>query len=201
MNRLLIVAFMIFVLWKLTGGTDQVELGPGVKAPAPPSQKALEGREPFTFKGYKIIPLAEFEAMAKILAKEAYYTGEESELSPSDLVLGWQNMSDESVIQAIDIRQSGRWYYWSTEQFPIPRREIETQSANMHMIPSNEFIAVELANAKQGQIVQLKGYLVRVESQQSDWHWQSSLTREDTGDGACELVYLTAFEIVEATRP
>ena len=51
-------------------------------------------------------------------------------------------MSDqEAVLQSIDISQSGRWYLvWTTRDFPIPRRAIETQSANMHMVPANGMV-------------------------------------------------------------
>ena len=57
---------------------------------------------------------------------------------PEDLALGWGRMSDSDVLAKIDITQSGRFYYWHVDDFPIPRREIETSSANMHMIPSDD---------------------------------------------------------------
>lgn len=197
MGRLWIVGFMIFVMWKLTAGSDEIALSPGVKAPAVPMQKEIKQAEPFKFKDYNITPLADFELQAKILAKENYHLGQESKLSPVDLALGWGQMSDQSVVDKIQVSQSGRWYRWSVEDFPIPRRAIETQSANMHMIPSEGVIADKLERVKQGQIIALKGQLVRVDAEEDGWHWQSSLTREDTGGGACELIYLTHFEIVE----
>ena len=198
MGRLWIVGFMIFVLWKLTGGSDLVSLQPGIKVVDIPVQNAIKEPEPFEFKGYKITPLADFKLQAKVLAKEHYHLGKESELSPVDLALGWSDMSDQQVVDQIQFSQSGRWYRWSVEQFPIPRRAIETQSANMHMVPSEEWIAKQLDNTKEGQIVALKGFLVRIDAKEQQWHWQSSLTREDTGGGACELIYLTDFQIIES---
>jgi hypothetical protein len=197
MARLWIVGFMIFILWKLTGGSDSVALGPGVKAADIPLQQAIKEPEPFEFKGYKITPLADFQLQAKVLAKEYYHLGEESELSPIDLALGWGEMSDQQVVDKIQFSQSGRWYRWSVEQFPIPRRAIEMQSANMHMVPSKDWITKKLDNVKEGQIVALEGLLVRIDAKEQQWHWQSSLTRGDTGGGACELMYLTDFQIIE----
>ena len=52
----------------------------------------------------------------------------------------------------------------------------------------------ELKNIRQGDIVTLKGYLVRVEAKDG-WRWKSSLTREDTGGGACELIFVEDLEI------
>ena len=71
------------------------------------------------------------------------------------------------------------------------------QNANMYMVPSKEWIAKQLDSVKEGQIVALKGFLVRIDAKDQQWHWQSSLTREDTGAGACELIYLTDFQIIE----
>ena len=197
MGRLWIVGFMIFVLWKLTGGSDEVVLGPGIKAHEAPMQQEIKQAEPFEFKGHKITPLADFALQAKVLAKENYHLGQESELSPVDLALGWGEMSDQAIIDKIQFSQSGRWYRWSVETFPIPRRAIETQSANLHMVPSEDHIMDKLDIVKEGQVIALKGFLIRVDANEEEWHWQSSLTREDTGGGACELIYLTDFQIVE----
>jgi hypothetical protein len=145
---------------------------------------------------YLVTPLASFDIKAKLLSKESYSLGREADLSPVDFTLGWQKMSDESVLEHIDISQSGRWYRWRTKAFPIPRREIETQSANMHLIPANDRVEDMLDRVKQGQIIHITGSLVRVDSNDG-WHWQSSLTRNDTGNNACELVYVDSVELIQ----
>jgi hypothetical protein len=79
-------------------------------------------------------------------------------------------------------------------EFPIPRREIETQSANMHMIPADSRIEKTLKSIRPGQKIRLSGDLV--EANASDgWHWKSSLTREDTGNGACEVIYVKSISV------
>jgi hypothetical protein len=42
-------------------------------------------------------------------------------------------------------------------------------------------------------VVQLQGWLIRTDDP-SGWHWRSSLSREDTGAGACELVLVCAID-------
>jgi hypothetical protein len=74
------------------------------------------------------------------LSSERYSLGREADLSPVDLALGWGKMSDEAVLSKINITQSNRFYYWHVDAFPIPRREIEINSANMHMIPADDRI-------------------------------------------------------------
>jgi hypothetical protein len=195
MKKLLIIIFVVMLIRQLSGVNSPVVLGPGVKVAEPPVQTDLKQAEPFQHDGYQITPLAEFKLQGKILSREDYFLGRESELSSIDLALGWGPMSDEAVLDKIDISQSGRWYRWRVKEFPIPRKDIETQSANMHMIPANDLVEDMLDSAKQGQIIELTGYLIRAEAEDG-WNWQSSLTRNDTGAHACELVYVESFQLI-----
>ena len=90
------------------------------------------------------------------MAAEHYSLGREADLSPVDLALGWGKMSDEAILKDIKISQSNRFYYWRVDEFPIPRREIEMQSANMHMIPADAQIEKILKSIRPGQMVKLK---------------------------------------------
>lgn len=194
MKKLFWIAFIAAALWKLSSG-GVVVLGPGVKVTEPPIQQELKQAKSFQFKDYQITPLAEFKLQGKVLARKDYSLGRESDLSPVDIAFGWQNMSDEAVLDNIEISQSGRWYRWHVQDFPIPRKQIETQSANMHLIPANDLVEDMIDLAKQGQIVELTGYLIRADSDDG-WHWQSSLTRNDTGAHACEIIYVESFQVL-----
>ncbi|MDO7596360.1 MAG: hypothetical protein MUQ51_03065 [Pseudomonadota bacterium] len=194
MKNLLLLLFVIAVCWKLLGGDRPVELGPGVRISDEPKQTTIVKAESFDFKSYQITPLASFVIKAKVLSKNGYLMGRESDLSPIDLALGWKKMSDETVLNQIEITQSGRWYHWQVQDFPIPRTEIETQSANMHLIPASKAIESMIKQVKHGQIIDMRGYLVRVDSKDG-WHWLSSLTRNDTGAHACELVFVQSFNV------
>ena len=169
-------------------GSGSLTINASVKQP--PRQSKARNKAPFAYDNYIISPLADFEISARVLSRENYWMGRESDVSPVDFALGWGPMSDPEVLDTISIRQSNRWYYWQTPQYPIPRRDIETNSANMHMIPANDFIKDKLGDVDEGDHVMIKGQLVRVDAKDG-WHWVSSLTRHDTGDQACELVYVT----------
>ena len=194
MLRLIVLLLAALVLWKLLQ-PDRVELGPGVLAAADPVQTAIDSAPVIRRDEYRITPLAEFQIRAKVLSRESYYSGREADLSPLDLALGWGRMSDEDILAGIDISQSGRWYRWRSETLPIPRREIQTHSGNMHLIPADEIVEETLDDIRQGQIVELKGYLVRADTSDG-WRWVSSLSRNDTGARSCELVYVERARIV-----
>jgi hypothetical protein len=103
-------------------------------------------------------------------------------------------MSDSAVLKQIRFSQGGRVYHWWTSNFPVPRRVIETHSANMHMIPANGALARQLKSIRSGNMVHLKGWLVEVTTKEG-FRWTSSLTREDTGGGACELILVESLDV------
>ena len=163
--------------------------GSGVVAASVPQQRPLTAEvRPFQKDGFRIVPLTTFAIEARVLRAKHYCCTGPAKLAPVDVVFGWGNMSDEAVLARLDISQSGRFYYWRYDnEPPIPRREIETSSANMHLIPATDAIARKLKALRPGNIVNLAGYLVEVTGEDG-FQWRSSLTREDTGNGACELI-------------
>jgi len=148
----------------------------------------------FSFKGYTLTPLADFTVSARVLSKSIYRIDREAKLAPVDLVLGWQSMANLAVIDRIRISQSNRFYHWYTDNFPIPRNDIETQSANMHMIPSSDEIENQLKALPNNVSVRLTGFLVSITAADG-WNWRSSMTRSDTGHGACEVFYVTGIVV------
>ena len=71
---------------------------------------------------------------------------------------------------------------------------IETHSANMHMIPADAEIESQLKSIRPGNMVHLKGILVEATAKEG-WRWKSSLTRADTGGGACELILVESLYV------
>ena len=192
----LLFLLVIVIVFGLYNHSRQVRLGPGVMVSEIPQQKIIESSINHQVADYSITEIATFSIMAKVLSRENYYLDRGADLSPVDLALGWGNMSDEAVLEKIDISQSHRFYRWRVKSFPIPRREIETHSANMHLIPFNDAIKSDMKRVRKGDIVEISGSLVNVTSETDGWRWNSSLTRNDTGAGACELIWVKSFDIV-----
>jgi hypothetical protein len=194
MKRIItIVVAGIILIWLFS--SKEVELGDGVFAPEEPKQELITQPAIFEYQDFQVTPLATFDITAKVILREDYRYDEGAEISPMDLALGWGRMSDEAVLKQIDFSQSGRWYRYRYQSAPIPQKEIETHSANMHMIPAESWIEDDLEDVKPGQVIQIKGKLVEV-SRKDGWKWKSSLRRDDTGGGACELVYVESIKII-----
>jgi hypothetical protein len=170
---------------------------PGVLVPEAPKQRNLGEGEPIWLEDYRLTRRAEFDIRARVLSREDYWLGSESSLAPVDLALGWGAMSDQAVLDRITITQGSRWYFTRYEfPAPIPDREIINHSGNMHMVPANSWVLKKLKELRRGDVVWLKGYLVDVDSD-SGFYWRTSLRRDDTGNGSCEIVYVENIQIEE----
>lgn len=168
----------------------------GILAPEPPVQEKIAKARDVVIDDYTITPMATFSMVSRVLAKERYRLDRESDLAPWDLAMGWGAMSDQTVVDEIAFSQSGRWYRWRTPKYPIPRQEIENSSANMHLIPATDEVRSEIGSVRVGNLISLRGYLVRVVAEDG-WRWQSSMSRTDRGGGACELILVEDFEILK----
>lgn len=164
-------------------------LASGPVGEAPVQQSTRE--KAFDVGGFRIQPVASYDIRAKVLSTERYRMGREAELSPVDFALGWGPMSDQAVLSQLQISQGGRWYeYRWDNQPPIEPGMMARHSANTHLIPANSSVKKDLLNIERGQVVRLRGMLVNVEHTDG-WKWFTSTTRDDTGGGACELMWVT----------
>jgi hypothetical protein len=161
----------------------------------PIQENINNSKQSFRLDEYSITPLANFQLVGRVLGAKQYRTDRESELSPVDLALGWGPMANPDTLAKLTITQSNRWYQWSAYDLPIPRRDIETNSANMHFIPKNSEIEARLKSIQSGDTVKLMGHLVHIDTERG-WRWTSSMTREDTGAHACEVILLEDIEII-----
>ena len=173
-----------------------VSYGPGVVAPDWPVQTNISDGEKFPLNGYELTKLASLDITARVLSTEDYGYDRESDLAPIDLALGWRQMSDESILEHFSISQGARWMNWTADFLPMPMQDIIRQSANMHMIPATDEIKDQLEDVYKGQVIELKGFLVRARASDG-WTWSSSMTREDTGSHACEVFYIEHILVVK----
>jgi len=175
---------------------------PGTLIPTEPAQTEPPASQPAIEKaGWTLKPLAGYVIEARVLGRKRYASDATSALSPFDLALGWGRMSDESVLERLDISQGARFYHWQYwGSAPIPEKEIVTHSANVHVIPADDAVEAKIASLRLGALVKLQGWLVEATHSQADRPWRSSLSRDDEGEGACEIILVQSVTEI-APRP
>ena len=170
---------------------------PGILIPSEPEQ-TLTFDAPIKRGEYELKPLAHFAIDARVLHRKVYRWDQRASLVPVDLALGWGPMSNQSVLDQVEITQSMR-FYWFAYRLPppIPQEEIISHSTNVHIIPATSAIASRCKSLRAGELIHLVGDLVQATAPGRS-PWRSSLSRTDTGNGACELMWVNEMSILAA---
>jgi hypothetical protein len=181
----IVLAFVVYSLLQ-----RPITYPAGVLIESEPAQIATASAELIQHGDYSLKPLARFSVEARILHRKVYRYDRESKLAPVDLALGWREMSDQAVLDRLIISQSTR-FYWYQYQLPppIPREQIVSRSTNVHVIPATPAVASFCKSLRKGELVRLEGKLVEATGPGMN-AWRSSLTRTDSGSGACELMFV-----------
>lgn len=160
-----------------------------LSAKSDPDQHRLYFSQTFQFSPfYRLKPLATYRLEARVLSARDYSKerSAEAQISPVDFALGWGVMAEPRIARNIPISQDHRFYHFTSPGNP----DVDTiakHSANTHMVPINDEVYQQLMKVEKGDLIRLRGYLVKVVGDDG-WTWKSSLTRSDTGGGACELM-------------
>jgi hypothetical protein len=144
-------------------------------------------------------PVASYTIAAQVVAARAYYTDALSVVSPLDLSLIWGPVLAPRVREHLHFGHFDRHgtYRWRGEP-PLSPDVLASHFSNNHLIPASRRVRAALLSVDEGDTVRLSGWLVNVSvtgGDEGSGEMNSSLTRSDTGDGACEILYVRAVQI------
>jgi hypothetical protein len=139
-------------------------------------------------------PHAGFDVSARVAAAERYRLDAGASLSPVDLVLTWGKLPEEPFKSKVSYQQMTRYYFWRTSAADLDLGYIQSHSSNMHLIPAGDNVRRALLAVDEGDAVRVRGLLVSA-NREDGFTWDSSLSRTDSGPGACELVWVEEIQI------
>ena len=114
-----------------------------------------------------------------------------------DLCVVWGGNVASGVYQDMDFH-NGTWTCWySWPDSEVRDRFEETQLSNNHLLIDDENIKRKLMQSEPGDHIRLKGMLVTYSNPGNGFYRGTSTTRTDRGNGACETIYVTEFELVK----
>lgn len=155
-----------------------------------PVQENFKG-EGFVHNDFYLEPVAHYAIEALVLSREDYWWDNVSDLSPTDLVLGWNIMAEPAVAKDVSIIFHGfrQFGYWWSSSSALNKTQIDHNAANVHLIPANEKIKAQIDKLGRGDFVRFEGYLVN--ASKNDFRWNTSLSRIDNGfNKGCEIIYV-----------
>ncbi len=171
---------------------------PGVLVPNAPLQKDIPPKAIGMVGDWHLVAVAEYTLRGRVLGTKRYHSGPQAELVPVDVAVGWGKMSDQAVLDWLKISMTNRFYFYEwRDNPPIPQDEIKVSSANNHVIAANDAVRKTIGSLRVGQIVTLKGWLVNANGP-GGGTWNTSLRRDDTGNGACEVFYVESAKAVNS---
>lgn len=163
--------------------------------PEVPLQGQVVEQKSWTHKKHKLTALATFKVRGRVLQLKDYSASElGGAVSPRDLALGWGPMSNSHLLKHLKIWMSDRYYNYECSDGTVEDTALmAVNSANMHILPANDGVESTLKSVKIHDIVLIEGLLVRMETPEGPT-MTSSLTRDDTGPGACEIIWAEKME-------
>jgi len=197
---------VLFLAWRNKGGLP----GPSEIDPAlfkEPRQEATE-REPFEMihDGHtvRVQPVAEYELWGLVVSHNdirsvADIYHDSSSLDTKDLCVVWGSNLQSGELRKVSFK-SGPWtcYYG----YPEGVRFAGSEMSNNHLITDKEALRADLDDIRVGDQIRVKGALVNY--QLDDWKdfWRkSSRVRNDSGNGACEVLFFEEIELLVPGTP
>lgn len=169
---------------------------------ATPSQISVEGNSTVDVmrdgKAYQVTKMFAYEVSGQVLMTKRYSITYASDFYHVDLALVWGDRI-EDILREYRFFQMGRWLFWRTDKIisQAERAYITEHISNNHLIPAegNTNIDRAIRWIRSGDLVTLKGYLVSIKGLNHPFSITSSTTRTDSGDGACEIVWVEEIKI------
>jgi hypothetical protein len=201
-NHLIFLVILLFLLSgcnrpKVTGvESDKID------TTQDPIQKSIPSADGMIIElkniHFTLTPVAEYKLAGMVVGKKTYSDDWEGEVSPIDLAMVWGKLAEPEHDSHITYRQSNRWYFYQFKAgSPFNNSFVISRSANNHIIPANENIHKALKMIGEKDMVVLEGVLVNMKGTYKGQTvtWNTSLSRTDTGNGSCELFYVTKVRI------
>lgn len=173
-----------------------------------PRQTALKLSVPVETNeaGVRLNPRASYQIDAFVMSVRRYDTFLKSDdlgdLVPVDWALAWGSAAAPEVQSELTIRQSARWYFWRTKAgspLPLPAAELNAGMANVHVIPETDEVRARVLGVESGRCYRVAGQLVDIEGPTPARSLRTSLSRVDSGAGACEIFRVSS--VVEIACP
>jgi hypothetical protein len=142
--------------------------------------------------------LAEYKLSGRVVSKETYSSNWDGKISPVDLAIVWGKLVEPDWDKYITYSLRNRWYFYQYKPgSPFDNSFVISHSANNHIIPANENILEAVKTIGKGDRVVLGGFLVNIKGtyEGRPVTRNTSMTRKDTGDGSCEIVYVTKIRV------
>jgi hypothetical protein len=117
-------------------------------------------------------------------------------INTKDVCVIWGRNIETGVYERMSFRNRDFTCYYRYPDQETGALFTENALSNNHLLPADPLVADAVLKARKGDQVRFKGWLVSYGIKGTPYARRSSTVRNDRGNGACEVVYVTEFEIL-----
>jgi len=155
---------------------------------------------------YDIVPLFNYELYGLVVSEhnskswfDYYHERWKDFINLKDICVIWGDNIKTGAYQELKFHNGSFTCYIDfksgVDKNTVSQKFKNDALSNNHLLSGNDIINQKIIKAKKGDQVYLRGYLVQYSH--DEFKRGSSVNRTDTGNGACETIYLTDFEIIK----
>lgn len=196
---LLLVSFL-----KRNDFTDEMQVLPQL------SQEPLQSpvdTSPFTTvyneESFKIIPKYEYEIFGLVVSYRVHdsehgqmlHALSKDHLNIADFCVVWGDSANADILREFDFSSAQFTCRYSTKSNQAWQSFNHDQLSNNHLLATDDDIRDTISDIKIGDQIKIKGWLSHYIGPMG-YERGTSTTRTDTGNGACETIYVNDIEIL-----
>ena len=150
---------------------------------------------------FTINPVFKYTVVGKVIGKDEYPLVAADALAPMDLAIANGDILSPDLFSRFTFSKTPRHYHYQY-YFPAGTRQLSSSYisehiSNNHMIFANDAVYTTAKTVMVGDFIRMTGYLTTVNGKTPDgrtYFQGTSTTRTDTGEGACEVMYVESIE-------
>lgn len=156
---------------------------------------------------YEIAPLYNYELNGLVVSYnnsdnwyDYYHKQWKDYINAKDLCVVWGENIKTEAYKYFDFT-SGSWTCYAKSKQDISQEQWSkfkgNNLSNNHLLSSSEEINKKIIGVSRRDQIYLKGYLAKYSTKDGKFSRGTSTTRDDDGNGACETIFVTDFEIIK----
>ena len=197
--------FLVIGFWKKNNLSENMQTLP-VLSEEPLQIKTSE--KEFTTNvnkvDYKIKPLYEYELVGMVVSyklhdsKARLHKAWNDHLNVADLCVIWGDTATATTLPKVKFWNGQFTCNFSTRSNEAWNNFNLSQVSNNHLITDNASLRNKITKINIGDQIRVKGKLAEYTNLNHDTTRGTSITRDDTGNGACETIYVEEIEILNS---
>lgn len=179
---------------------------------ADPVQSAEQAAPPFEVERkavlYLVTPVAGYELLGLVVSEhdsrdftDLSHELWKDNLNVKDVCVVWGRNVASGVYRKMKFRNRDFTCYYYYPDSATGSLFTESCLSNNHLLAGDDRMARKVRKVRRGDQIRVRGWLASYERPGTPFRRGTSTTRDDRGNGACETIYVTEFEVLRPGNP